>query len=296
MTAAVLNLSLTIFGLPFDDTIEVAKRADAARFSLIWLSDHGARPTTITSPYPYDPSGAPAAPAGFAAYRCVGHVGAPVCRLPQMEMGTGVYILPLRHPLVVAQAVRTVVEVSGGRVSFGAGSGWAKQEFEAFGQNFDRRGQRMDEMLDILALAWRGEVFEYQGAHYEIPSLQQGNSPLKPPPLIFGGTGAPALMRCARRRDGWLGPPGCPLDSAMTFRSELARLRQEAGRSSGEFRLYARVPDGTKPSVMCQFRDSGFSDLVVSLARCPDGSVRMDEVEDFLKATRVALREAGGCE
>jgi hypothetical protein len=82
----------------------------------------------------------------------------------------------------------------------------------------------------------------------------------------------------------------------MTFRSELARLRQEAGRSSREFRLYVRVPDGTNPSVMCQFRDSGFSDLVVSLARRPDGSVRMDEVEDFLKAARAALREAGGSE
>jgi probable F420-dependent oxidoreductase len=270
-----------MFGMPPTTIKPVAEQAQAAGFDRIWLADHAVTPLAYDSRYPYNDTGHPGYPPTtplFDVWVTIAHLAAV---LPTLQFGTGVYILPLRHPLVVAQAVRTAWELSGGRIAFGVGTGWMREEFDAMGQRFDARGARMDEMLDILERTWTGQPYEYRGTHYDLDPQQQGGDPIGPVPLVFGGSTPVALERTARRGDGWFGPPACPVERAVAHRDDLEARRRSAGRADTPFRYYVRVPDATEER-FDEYRQAGFDDLVVSLPRRPDGTIDAGEAADFV--------------
>ena len=78
------------------------------------------------------------------------------------------YIAPLRHPLITARAAATLHEVSDGRFMLGVGAGWLREEFAALDVPFDERGSRLDEIIQILRLGWRGGPFEFHGTHFDL--------------------------------------------------------------------------------------------------------------------------------
>jgi probable F420-dependent oxidoreductase len=286
-----VNLSTTIFGLTPESTHAVARQADAGGFEIVWLADHALTPLAFQAVYPYDDTGRPGYPAEtplIDVWVMIGHLSA---TLTNIRFGTGVYILPLRDPLVIAQAMRTAFELSKGRLIAGFGTGWMREEFDAMRQPFEDRGHRSDEMLDILELAWSGRPFEYHGRFYDIEPVQQGGQALGHVPRVFGGTSPRALGRCARRGDGWFGPPGCPLSQLVEYRRALEELRDRHGRTQEPFRYFVRSPGGADDASFTPFLEAGFEDLVVSLPRRSDGTVDMAEVTDFVAA---ASRTAHG--
>jgi probable F420-dependent oxidoreductase len=286
-----MNLSTTIFGLTTADTRTVAGLAEAGGFDTVWLADHAVTPVAFDPYYPYDPTGRPGYPPETPlvdVWVMIGHLAA---TLPRINFGTGVYILPLRHPLVIAQAMRTAFEVAGGRLIAGFGTGWMREEFDAMCQPFDDRGTRADEMLDIIEHAWTGSAFEYHGRHYQLALLQQGGAPLPHVPKVFGGTTRRALERCARRGDGWFGPPATDVESAIRHRETLEAMRKSLGRTN-PFRYYVRVPGRFTERSYAPYRDAGFEDLVVSLPRREDGSIDMHEVTEFVHAAGERARAA----
>ena len=157
-----------------------------------------------------------------------------------------VYILPLRHPLEVAKTVGNVALFSGGRISLGVGAGWIKEEFDALGVPFAKRGKRMNEMIDVMRKCWSGEMIEHRGEVFELGPLQMSPAPAAPPPILVGGISKIALKRAATRGDGWLGTGQTP-DEAAQFCDALAALRQEAGRADAPFETI--IPLVTPPEV-----------------------------------------------
>lgn len=285
-----MNLSTTIFGLTPAGTRAIAEQADAGGFEIVWLADHALTPLAFEAVYPYDPTGRPGYPPQtplIDVWVMIGHLSA---TLKNIRFGTGVYILPLRDPLVIAQAMRTAFELSNGRLIAGLGTGWMREEFDAMRQRFDGRGARTDEMLDVMELAWQGEAFEYHGRFYDIELVQQGGEPLGHVPRVFGGTSKRALERCAERGDGWFGPPGCPLATLVEHRRDLEQRRARLGTADDPFRYFVRVPGGGDEASFAPFREAGFEDLVVSLPRRPDGTVDMAEITDFVGAASRAAR------
>jgi probable F420-dependent oxidoreductase len=285
-----VNLSTTIFGLTPSGTRAIAEQADAGGFEIVWLADHALTPLAFKAVYPYDPTGRPGYPPQtplIDVWVMIGHLSA---TLKNIRFGTGVYILPLRDPLVIAQAVRTAFELSNGRLIAGFGTGWMREEFDAMRQQFDGRGARTDEMLDVMELAWRGEAFEYHGRFYDIDLAQQGGEPLGHVPRVFGGTSKRALERCAERGDGWFGPPGCPLATLVEHRRDLEERRARLGKADDPFRYFVRVPGGGDEASFTPFREAGFEDLVVSLPRRSDGTLDMAEITEFVASASRAAR------
>ena len=142
-------------------------------------------------------------------------------------LGTSVLVLPQREPTLVAKQVSTLDTLSAGRVRLGVGSGWQRSEYEAQGEEFDNRGARLDECIEILRSYWRDEHVNYQGAHYQIDEMAMEP---KPPqgehiPIWIGGTKDPALRRTARLGDGWMAmhAPGDP-----PLEQQLGKLTQYA--------------------------------------------------------------------
>ncbi|NNL67901.1 MAG: TIGR03619 family F420-dependent LLM class oxidoreductase, partial [Myxococcales bacterium] len=191
--------------------VPCARAADAAGLESLWITDHIAIP-------PDDAEGSGGRytdPLTTLAYLAG--------RTQQIQLGTGVLVLPYRRPLPVAKAVATVQELSGGRLLLGVGVGWMEAEFRAVGAERRRRGRDTDAALDLLQRCFAADEVEANGQ----PFLFKPR-PARPP-IYVGGHGEHALRRTVRYGDGWL-PMGADPEKLAPAAARLAELAKEAGK------------------------------------------------------------------
>ncbi|MHC4215298.1 MAG: TIGR03619 family F420-dependent LLM class oxidoreductase, partial [Planctomycetota bacterium] len=183
---------------------EIARVADDCGWDGIVVSDHVVHPEKIESPYPYTRDGSTRweAPAPWPDPWVA--VGAMAAVTERIRFTTGIYVLPLRNPFVVAKAVSTAAVMSGDRVTLGVGVGWMKDEFDLLEQSFRNRGRRMDEMIEVMRTLWAGGMVEHHGEYYDFGRLQMSPAPKARIPIIIGGLSEPALRRVGRLGDGWI--------------------------------------------------------------------------------------------
>lgn len=138
-----------------------------------------------------------------------------------------VYVLPYRHPLVVAKAWATLDELSGGRAILGVGAGHVEGEFAALGVDFDRRGALLDEAIDAVRACLAAEAASHAGDEWRFESMGQRPRPAQETiPIWVGGSSRAAMRRAAERGDGWL-PQGPPADGMAAGIDFIRRHRQE---------------------------------------------------------------------
>lgn len=124
----------------------------------------------------------------------------------RIGLGTEVLVLPQRQPTLVAKQVSSLDTLSNGRVRLGVGVGWQASEYEALGEKFKTRGQRMDECIELLRTYWREERVDFEGKAYTAKAMAMEP---KPPqggdlPVWIGGNTTPAFRRVGKFGDGWL--------------------------------------------------------------------------------------------
>ncbi len=166
----------------------------------------------------------------------------------RIEIGTGVLLAPLYHPLRLAEDAATVSILSGGRFTLGLGLGWSPVEFAGLGAGLAERGRAMDEILRILPQAWSGDIVTHREKVYDLPEVALRPVPQKAPPIVIGGTVDAAVRRAARLSDGFFSNA-----SRDRFLHQVALAREvlaEAGRSEDSFRwlYYALVYPCADPS------------------------------------------------
>ncbi|MFL0671444.1 MAG: LLM class flavin-dependent oxidoreductase [Erythrobacter sp.] len=129
-----------------------------------------------------------------------------------MMLGTGILILPLFHPVHVAEEFATLDQLSGGRIVLGVGAGYRAEEFDSFGISMDHRGGRLKEGIELIRKMWTDETISYEGEHFKIDQKRIGVAPLQPGgPKIWVGAGARVpVQRAARIGDAWLTPGNSP--------------------------------------------------------------------------------------
>ncbi len=238
---------------------ELAKSAEACGWDGIVVSDHVVHPERIDSPYPYTKDGAPRweAPAPWPdPWVAIGAMSAVTQRL---RFYTGIYVLPLRNPLLVAKAVGTAAYLSRYRITLGVGVGWMKEEFDLLEQRFDRRGRRADEMIEILRALWAGGMVEHHGEFYDFPRLQMSPASSGEIPIIVGGLSAAALRRAARN-DGWISD----LHSTEELReivSQIRGYRNELGREGEPLTIVAACTDAVDVAGYRRLEEIGVTHL-----------------------------------
>lgn len=206
------------------DLVEVARAADRAGFAYVASCDHVAIPRRLAPAMGtvwYDPVATLAFLAGVTErVRLLSHVA----------------VVGLRHPLLTAKQYATLDHLSGGRLILGVGAGHVREEFEALGVDFERRGAVLDESLDALRAALGTDEFpSHQGKLYDFEGLGQRPRPAQERvPLWVGGSSPAAVRRAAARGDGWL-PQGDPRDRLPAQIARLRRLREEAGTDDRPF-------------------------------------------------------------
>jgi probable F420-dependent oxidoreductase len=162
-----------------------------------------------------------------------------------LVFGTSILILPQRQTALVAKQAAEVDVLSGGRLRLGVGIGWNELEYEVLGMDFNTRGQRIEEQVDVLRRLWTDHLVEFGGRWHHLPDVGINPRPVQRPiPLWMGGDADPALQRVGRLADGWVprrNPKGDVEDQLATIRSHA----RETDRDLDEFQIIARVqPDG----------------------------------------------------
>lgn len=155
-------------------------------------------------------------------------------RTTRIKLGTGVLVLPLRNPVVLAKQLSTIDLLSDGRLMLGLAVGWYKREFDAVGVPFDKRGKIMDQSLEILTRLWTEPVVEGVYDAYNLRSSVMFPKPrTRPrPPILIGGYVDRVLKRAAVAGDGWLTYFYTP-ESFTTSWRKIQNFAREAGKDPG---------------------------------------------------------------
>jgi probable F420-dependent oxidoreductase len=181
------------------------------------------------------------------------------------KLGTGVLVLPYRHPVVLANVASTLDVLSGGRFVLGAGAGWNAAEFEALGMGVGERGRRTDEILECLQSLWSGEKSSFSSRVYSFSDAQIGTRPHTPggSQVLVGGNSEAALRRTLRFAKGWMGFRDDP-HSIRRVRDDLHRLSQEQDRDPEELEIETTI--NIKPQAPNEPRDTA-QELIESLGQ-----------------------------
>jgi probable F420-dependent oxidoreductase len=209
----------------------VTEEADRVGYESVWIPEHLVVPFTATGS-PHHGSDHPPIPPDVPIFDVFAYLAHLAAKTTQIRLGTDVYNIGLRHPFVTARAATTVDLLSGGRLLFGIGASWLREEWEAVGLDFDRRGARVDETIAVCRRLWtepvvehHGEFFDFGPVAFEPKPVQRGG-----PALHIGGDGRAALRRAASVGAGWL-PMNHTLEQLGGSLAELARLADRYGRA-----------------------------------------------------------------
>ena len=221
------------FGLAFASSVgtdsqsalEICRRAEAAGFDSVWGGEHVIRPDRIESSYPYTPDGEMPGDADTSIpdpLIWLAYVGAVA---PTLQLGTCILIVPQRNPVVLAKELATLDVLTDGRVELGLGVGWLREEFDALGIPWERRGARNDEYVAAMRALWAGPHAEYHGDFVDFDPVTCSPRPVNGSiPIMVGGDTPVAIRRAARMADSYF--PG------ETDPEKLAGLIQDMRRAA----------------------------------------------------------------
>jgi len=184
--------------------IGLATAAEKAGIDSLWAVEHVVYPDDYGSTYPYDDSGrmtmAPDTdltdPLIWLTW-----VGA---HTSTIRLATGILILPERNPVVLAKQLGTMDSLTGGRVDLGIGAGWLREEFDAIGVPWERRGARTDEYVTAMRTLWAGDSASFDGEFVSFSGVSSNPKPANGSvPIVVGGHSDAAARRAGRLGDGF---------------------------------------------------------------------------------------------
>ncbi|MBB2992499.1 putative F420-dependent oxidoreductase [Mycolicibacterium iranicum] len=226
------------------EAVEIARAADDLGYYGMAIPDHVINLETLATPYPYTKDGARRWEAFTDWPDPWVMIGAVALATTQLHFVTTVYLPAMRDPYSAAKAIGTAAVLAEGRLQLGVGVGWCREEFELLGQQFERRGKRTDEMLELMKALWSPGWTEFAGEFYTAPRLEMEPTP-PPIPIYVGGLSDIALRRAARH-DGWIGDL-ISLDQALERVATVGRLRAEKGLTMDDFEVITPLTDAFLP-------------------------------------------------
>jgi alkanesulfonate monooxygenase len=164
-------------------------------------------------------------------------------RTRTIKLGTGILVLPLRNPVILAKQLSSMDQLNEGRLIMGMAAGWYKREFDAVGVPFEKRGKIMDINLDVLKRFWTEEMVQGEFGDHKIPAGVMYPKPVQTPrpPILIGGYVDVVLKRAALRGDGWLTYFYRPESFAKSW-AKIRDFAREGGRDPDTLMNAAQLP------------------------------------------------------
>jgi len=257
--------------------LPLARAAEDAGFDSITVADSLAYPRESDSTYPYNPDGTREFLEDkpfLDPFALIAAMGAVTTRL---RFTTFVIKLPIRSPVLVAKQAASVAVLTDNRLVLGVGTSPWPEDYALTGVPWARRGQRMDEAIDIIrGLCTPARLrhdatgyFEHHGEIFDVPSAKMTPAPTKPIPILIGGHHEAALKRAARVGDGWMHGGGEP-GNLPELLDRLGELRADYGTAAKPFEIHAISTDAYTPDGVRRLEDLGVTDAIVGF-RWPYG-------------------------
>ena len=265
-----------------DYLMAIGAAADRLGFSSIWAPEHVVLFDEYDSKYPYSDDGKLAVGRDAGILDPFNVLAFLAAATKNVRLGTGIALVPQRNPVYTAKQVTTVDRLSNGRVDFGVGIGWLREEFDALGVPWPRRGPRTEEYLEVMRRLWLDDVSSFEGEFYSLPSCRQSPKPIQDPypPVIFGGESDAALARVARKGDGWYGFNLTP-EKAFDRISTLEKMLDKEGRKRSDISISVRPAAGFfTPAHSEEFGRLGVDQLILVIGGRSTDSVigRMEAI------------------
>jgi len=264
----------------------LGSRLEQAGIDSLWMGEHVVLFDEMEFPYPGSRDGKIPVPAGGGLLDTVATFGFLASATRTLRLGTGITLVPQRNPVYTAKEFATLDWLTGGRIDFGVGVGWCKEEVLACGYGWEDRGARCDEFLKAMIALWTEPVASFHGKHVKLAACRMDPKPVQKPhvPIIVGGHGPRSLRRAAEFGNGWYGFALTP-ELLAGILAKLDRALAKAGRSRDGFEIVV-TPQQASPDTIRAFSDLGVDRLVVQLgSQRPDAlERRLPELEQLVKA------------
>ncbi len=240
----------------------VAAGAEAAGFATLWAGEHVVMVDEPASRYPYTDDGRIAVPAEADWLDPLIGLSFAAAATTTIALATGVLLLPEHNPVLVAKQAAPLDVLSGGRLTLGVGVGWSREEFEALGVPFERRGQRAAEYVAAMRTLWAEDVASFDGEFARFDAIRVNPKPVRDRriPVMLGGNSDAALRRAAAWGDGWYGFNVAGIDAVRERVATLHGLCREAGRAPSQLHVAVAL---TGQADVAELEAAGVDELVL---------------------------------
>ena len=249
-----------------EQLVGMAQFIESLGFESAWTFEHVMVPVEYESKYPYSKDGKMGGGSDNPFLDPLIALTAVAAQTKTLRLGTGVNILSQANPLLLAKQAASLDVLSGGRFMLGAGIGWLKEEFDAMGVPFERRGARYDDYVIAMRKVWSGEVVEHQSDFINWSGFQSYPKPLQEGgvPIIIGGSKGKAFERIAKLGDGWF----APTNDAASLAPMLEHLKaacDDAGRDYNSVEITSMWDNKGGMDAIEAFTDIGVSRVLVPM-------------------------------
>jgi len=229
---------------PTDDSMppgELAQMVESLGFESLFFPEHSLIPSSRASHFDADSGDLPMQ--YWHTYDLFVALTAAAAATTSLKIGSGLCLVAQRDPIWTAKSAASVDQLSNGRLLFGVGAGWNREEMESHGYEFRTRFSRMKTHVEAMKALWTEEEATFHGAGVRIDAAWAWPKPAQDPhpPILIGGAGPKVIDRVVDYGDGWLAEPADGLEDRIR---ELVATAAEAGRE-GEVSVtvYGADPD-----------------------------------------------------
>ena len=277
-----MQIGITLFATDQSmSPVELAVEAEARGFASLYIPEHTHIPASRVSPWP---GGGELPPEYFHCMDPFVAMASVFAVTKTLRCGPGICLVIERDPIVLAKEVASLDHISGGRVLFGIGGGWNREEMENHGTDYTRRWKLLRERMEAMKTIWSEDEAAYHGEFVNFDAIWSWPKPLQEPhpPILVGGEHSNNLKRVVRYGDGWMPHPR----DKRSFADEVKQLNDlaaAAGRRPIPVSLFGVEPEA---ALVEQFRADGVARRIFRLPPAGADEVlpRLDSLAAFVQS------------
>lgn len=270
---------------PPEQYIPLAKAAEELGFDGLTMPDSICYPKDADTKYPYNADGSRNFLEDVPFIEPFIAIPAMAAVTEKLRFTTSVYKLAIRNPVITAKQLSSLAVMTNNRFAFGVGLSPWQEDFTICDVPWEKRGKRMNQMIEIIRGLCSGEYFGYDSEFYQIPESKICPVPSQEIPFLIGGHAPLALKRAARIGDGWIHAGGS-IDTLKPCIEDINTYRKEYATQDKDFEIHAITADAYSADGVKQLTDIGVTECIIGFRDAYAGEPDDKTVEEKIGMMR----------